>query len=100
MADASSPDVFADEFSVNLSPWGGQIHFRRTPPGAMGSGSPPESADALTVRTSVELLMALSFLLRRQIRETMLASGHRWDLPPQVLNGMGISPDDWSDFWS
>lgn len=92
-------DVYSDQFQVVLNPWGASLNFQLTPAQPPAPGQ-PTPADLLgTTRMSMEHLKALVFISRRQIMQVERAAGVSYPLPMEVLNQMGISPEDWETFW-
>ncbi len=53
-----------------------------------------------TVRMSLEHLKVMTFILRRQLMQHERQTGTRIPVPIEVLNGLGISPEDWDAFWA
>ena len=91
-------DVYADAFSITVTPWGANLSFQLhephpsrqtiTQPGTLG-----------TVRMSIEHLKAMVFMLRRQVLQHEQSTGVKVDVPTQVLATLGIGRDDWDPFW-
>ncbi|MFA4835850.1 MAG: hypothetical protein WC749_07270 [Dehalococcoidia bacterium] len=92
-------DVYADQFQISIGPFGCSLDFAISPPTPPAPGKLPEVKRVATIRMSLEHLKAMTFLLRRQIMRAERETGVKIELPIQVINGMGISPDDWSDLW-
>jgi hypothetical protein len=101
MAEAREvPDVFADQFHFRSGPYGTALNFLATAPGAPALGAAPQTELKATVRMSVEHAKVVAFLIRRQILQQERETGVRYDVPPRILNGLGVSPEDWEAFWS
>lgn len=94
-----APDVYADQFQVNVGPWGVTINFQKTGPEPPPPGQQPQIERVATVRTSMAHLKAMVFVLKRQIDTIEKQTGVRTDVPSQVLSAMGIGREDWDDFW-
>lgn len=92
-------DVYSDQFQVNTSAFGAVLNFMASKPTPPAPGSPPETIRLATVRMSIEHLKAMTYVLKRQIAKHESDTGILYDLPKQVLNAMGISPEDWDSFW-
>lgn len=93
-------DVYSDQFQINLGPYGITLNFFLTtpiPPGAPGSG--PQAERVATIRTSLEHAKVITFLLHRQIADYESHAGIRLALPGDLLNELGIGPEDWQEFW-
>ncbi len=93
-------DVYSDQFQVNLGPYGITLNFFLTiaiPPGAPGSA--PQAERVASVRTSLEHAKIMAFLLHRQIMDYESQTGVRIMLPADLLNELGIGPEDWDAFW-
>ena len=93
-------DVYADQFQVNLGPYGITLNFFLTtpiPPGVPGSAAQAERV--ATVRTSLEHAKVITFLLHRQIADYEAQTGIRLALPQDLLNELGIGREDWESFW-
>jgi hypothetical protein len=98
MADAR--DVYADQFQVHLSPYGVTLNFFLTTPlPPSGPGPEPPSDRVATIRTSLEHAKVIAYLLYRQLVDYEVQSGVRVMVPGDVLNGLGIGPEDWDSFW-
>jgi hypothetical protein len=94
-----SIDIYSDQFQFNLSPYGCTLNFSITDPAPPVPGSNSQTQRLATVRTSVELLKVMTFILRRQIVSKEGQTGVKAEVPMQVLNSMGISREDWDAFW-
>ncbi len=92
-------DVYSDQLQINTSAFGATLNFMTSKPTPPAPGSPPETIRLATVRMSIEHLKIMTYLLRRQIVMQESETGVLYDIPRQVLNGMGISPEDWETFW-
>ena len=92
-------DKYADNFTVTITPYGANLSFglREAHPSA---GRVPQSAHLGTIRTSVEHLKTMVMVLQRQIRTMEGQTGVRAEVPRDVLNQLGISPEDWQVFWT
>lgn len=92
-------DVYSDQFQVNTSAFGAVLNFMASKPTPPPPGSPPETIRLATVRMSIEHLKAMTYVLKRQIAKQESDAGISYEVPRQVLNAMGISPEDWDSFW-
>jgi hypothetical protein len=93
-------DVFADQFQLNVGPYGCAINFLLSSPEPTAPGVSPPAERQVTVRLSLEHLKMMAFVLRRQVREFERRFGVRVDVPKPVLNQLGISQEDWDACWS
>ena len=92
-------DIYSDQFQVSIGPYGCTLNFMLTGPTPPAPGSPPQAERLATVRTSLEHLKVLTFILRRQILEAESGMGVKFQLPMTLLNSLKISPEDWDGFW-
>ena len=92
-------DVFADQFQLTLSPYGCSLTFSLTSPTPPAPGSAPQSRRLATVRTSIEHLKVMTFILHKQISNVETQTRIKVDLPSEILNSLQISREDWDAFW-
>jgi len=92
-------DVYADQFQLVLGPFGCALNFSVTDAVPGAPGSVPQPTRVATVRMSPEHLKLMSFLLARQVRAYERQTGVSAGVPSQILNQLGVSPEDWNDFW-
>ncbi len=92
-------DVHSDQFQVITGPYGCTLSFSLSSPVPPSPGSPAQAERMATVRMSLEHLKVMTFMLRRQLVEYERSSGVIVPLPTQVLNNLGIGPEDWEAFW-
>jgi hypothetical protein len=96
MADAEqpqTPDVYADQFIITIALWGASLSFLKAPPHP-APGQAPQAIAQAVVRMSLEHAKVMTLIMRRQIK--------KWErenveiaLPPDALNQMGLSLEDW-----
>jgi len=91
-------DVYSDGFTVTITPFGANLSFgiREAHP---SPGKPPQSQHLGTVRMSTEHLKTMIWITRQQIRSVEGQMGVKAEMPRNILNQLGIPPDDWDDFW-
>jgi len=94
-----SIDIYSDSFQVNTGPYGSTLNFMISQPTPPAPGKMPNSECLATVRMSLEHLKLMTFVLRNQISNHEEKTGVNIQLPIQVLNSLGISPEDWDFFW-
>ncbi len=92
-------DIYTDQFQLNTGPYGCTINFLLSDPTPPAPGAPPRANRVATVRTSLEHLKTMTFILRRQILLQERQTGVKIEVPIQVLNALNISPEDWQGFW-
>lgn len=92
-------DEFADQFLINFSAYGVSITFLRTDPKPLAVGGVLENKNLGTIRTSVEHLKAMAFVMQRVIKEFERGQGVQFQLGTEMLNNMGVAPEDWESFW-
>ena len=96
---AESVDVYADQFQVNIGPWGATLNFNLSSNSLPAPGAQPQTDRVATVRTSLQHLKVMTMILRRHISNWENDQGVRIDVPTQVLSAMGIALEDWDVFW-
>ena len=91
-------DQYADQFTVSLSPFGANISFglREAHP---TPGRAQQSVPLGTMRMSIEHLKTMTFMLRKQVMNFETETGLHVGVPSNVLNQLGIAPEDWNGFW-
>ena len=92
-------DEYIDSFVMATGPWGASLTFRRSPSISGGPGSAVQPKDVGVIRTSLEHLKAMAYILRRQILEHEERNGVNIQVPITALNAMNIAPEDWDKFW-
>lgn len=95
---SESFDVYADQFTVTITPFGANLSFAVREPHPSPSGA-PQSQNLGTIRMSVEHLKTMVMIVRRQILLVEGETGVRAEVPRNILNQLGIAPDDWDTFW-
>ena len=91
-------DVYSDQFMVTTTPFGANLSFAvNTPHPEQSKPVPPERI--ATIRMSNEHLKVMAMIIVRQIKKMESDTGVKIQVDKRVLNGIGISPDDWEDFW-
>ena len=102
MADDSTKrepfDLYADQFTITLTPFGANLSFGVREPHPSPSQT-PTSEHLGTVRMSVEHLKTMTMVVRRQIMKVESQTGIKADVPRDVLNQLQIPPEDWEAFW-
>lgn len=88
-----APDVYADQFIVSTSVWGASLSFLKMPPHP-SPGQAPQPVPQAVVRMSLEHAKVMTMIMRKQLKA--------WErdnvevaLPPDILNQMGLSLEDW-----
>ena len=92
-------DVYFDSFQVNMGPWGATLNLSLSGSQPPAPGSQPQSDRVATVRTSLEHLKAMTYILKRHITQFEESSGISVQVPTRVLSAMTIAPEDWDVFW-
>jgi hypothetical protein len=92
-------DVYCDQFQLNTNPYGATLIFGLTSSNLPGPGQPPRVDQKAVVRMSLEHLKSLVFIARRQILQYERTTGISIPVPLEVLNALGISPEDWETLW-
>lgn len=92
-------DVYSDQFQINVSPYGVTLNFSLTDSTPPSPGVPPRVERKATIRLSLEHLKVMTFVLVRQVRQYENQTGTSIQVPVQVLNSLGVSPEDWESMW-
>ena len=92
-------DVFADQFQLNISPYGCTVNFLTSHPEPALPGATPRSERELTVRVTPQLLKVMVLVMRRHMRDFEQKFGVCVEVPKPVLNQLGIGQEDWEDCW-
>lgn len=92
-------DVYADQFQVNMGPYGCVLNFHLSgrEPVAPGAAQPTERV--ASVRMSLEHLKLMTFILRRHLTTYEQQASVRVQLPQVVLNALQIGREDWNECW-
>ena len=97
--DAKQPfDLYADAFTISITPFGTNLSFAVREPHP-SSAAPKVPTQLGTIRMSTEHMKALIWICRKQIRQVEGQMAVTAEVPQAILNQLGISPDEWSDFW-
>ena len=91
-------DVYADQFTITITPFGANLSFAKLEPHP-SPGRTPQTEILGTVRMSVEHLKTIVMIIRRQILKVEGEVGVKAEVPRTILNQLGISPDDLDTFW-
>jgi hypothetical protein len=93
---ADVPEVYSDQFTITLSPYGVALTFSLTP--SLPSAAPSQSQPVAqaVVRMSLEHAKVVSMLLRKHIRQYELEHlGDPVPLPRDVLQSLRLAEADW-----
>ena len=93
------PEVYFDQFQINLGPWGAVMNFQLSSYQPPAPGGQQQSERVATARTSLEHIKALSFILVRHLKT--FEQTHQIDIqvPTGVLSALAIAREDWDSFW-
>ena len=92
-------DIYSDSFQINTGPYGSTLNFLISQSTPAAPGQVPQPECLATIRMSLEHLKLMTFVLRKQVISHEQQSGVNIPIPIQVLNSLGISPEDWNSFW-
>ena len=92
-------DEYIDSFLMSIGPFGAALSFRRSPSVSGGPGSATQPDEVGVIRTSLEHLKAMAFILKQQVMEHEQRHGINIQVPITVLNALNIAPEDWDAFW-
>jgi hypothetical protein len=91
-------DLYTDAFTISVTPWGSNLTFGIRPPHPEpGVDQPSETIGV--VRMSNEHLKVMVYLLQRQMISFEETFAGRFHVPEMVLAALGISLQDWENFW-
>ena len=91
-------DVYSDQFMVTTTAFGANLSFYvNTPHPEQTKPVAPERL--ATIRMSVEHLKLMTMIIVKQVKKMESATGLKIAVDKRVLNGLGIAPDDWEEFW-
>ena len=93
------PDVYADQFQVNLGTFGCTINFQLSGATPVAPGAPPQVDRVATIRMSLEHLKAMVFIMHRQLAGYEAQAHVEIGLPVEVLRALQIRQEDWEAFW-
>jgi hypothetical protein len=96
---AETPDVYADQFQLNLGPLGCTLNFQVSGANPVAPGVPPPIERVATVRLSLQHLKAMAFILHKQIVGYEAQAQVSTGLPVDVLRALQIRQEDWEAFW-
>lgn len=92
-------DIYSDQFQVVTGPFGCLLNFMLSNPIPPAPGSMPQVERLATVRMSLEHLKVMTFMLRRQLLLHERQTATNIQVPIEVLNSLGVSPEDWQSLW-
>ena len=90
MPDDEIQEVFSDIFSIHINPWASALTF-----GLRAVQKGEQDKYNIRIRMSLEQVKALAVILRRAVREYEEKTQTKIDLPKDLLNQLGIGPEDW-----
>jgi len=96
---AEVPDVYTDQFQVNLGTFGCTINFQLSGATPVVPGALPQIERVATIRMSLEHLKAMVFIMHRQLAAYEAQAHVAIALPVEVLRAMQIRQEDWEAFW-
>jgi len=91
-------DVFSDQFTVSLGPYGASLSFALST-AHPNPASPQPPQPVATIRMSGEHLKIMAMVINKHVKKVENEMGVSFQVPIQVLAQMGISKQDWDDFW-
>ena len=87
-----TPDFYVDQVRINIGPFGGSMVCGLSAPNPTPGHA--EVRDVATLRMSLEHMKVLAMLLKRQLKTYEDQAG-MINIPRQIYNNLGISPEDW-----
>jgi hypothetical protein len=85
-----TPEYYGDVYSIRSSPWGVAMTFSVAAP-----KDDVEGHDVCIVRLSHATAKTLSMMLRKQLRQYERDTKTAIAVPPDVMNQLGLAPEDW-----
>lgn len=95
MPDGPTPDVYVDQFTVAMTPYGLALNFSLSSsmPNPAGMNAPTPQ---VVVRMSLEHAKSMTMLLRRSLKQYELEQiGDPIRLPKEVMRQMNLTDADW-----
>jgi hypothetical protein len=92
-------DVYADQFQINLGPYGCVLNFLASSREPVAPGTVPQAERLATVRMSLEHLKIMTFIFRSQVVNYERQAAVQIQLPQDVLNALRIGREDWDECW-
>lgn len=93
MPEPDIPEFYIDQFRVTLGPFGGVLTFGLSAPD-QGPGQAQHQQDLVRIRMSLEHIKIMAMILKRQMK-SFEEQAVPVNIPRQVYNGLGLSPEDW-----
>lgn len=86
-------DVYSDEMELSITESGASLSF--------GKSSEGDDPDVLlgVVRVSNEMLKLMAYFIRESMAHHQDTHGLEWNIPRDVLEGLGVDIGDWEKFW-
>ena len=84
---------------MNMNPYGATLNFGLSDSTPPSPGTAPKIDRKATVRLSLEHLKVMAFVIVRQIKQYEGQTGTSVQVPPQILNSINVSPEDWDLLW-
>ncbi len=91
---AGTPEFYADNVQLSMTPYTTALSFSLSPPHPM-PGQMAMPKPQCIIRMSPEHAKILALLLRGHIKGWERDMGVDIQIPHQVYNQVGISPEDW-----
>jgi len=93
--DLSQPsqEYFSNIFWTSLSPWSATITFGLPP-----AGPDEQDIPKIRVQMPLQLAKALAVLLSRAVRRHERETNVAIELPDNLLESLGITPEEWKHF--
>ena len=91
-------DVYADAFTITITPFGSNLTFaiREAHPSA---SQVPKVENLGTIRMSTEHLKTMVMMIRNQILQIEDKAGIKAEVSMDILNQMHLAQEDWDSFW-
>ena len=94
MAEADVPDLYVDQFRTTIGAYGVAMSLGISPAHPV-PGQGEGTKDLVRVRMSLEHAKVMVMILKRQLKRFEEETGQPVNIPRVVLNGLGLSSEDW-----
>ena len=91
-------DIYCDQFTVSVGPFGSSLSFGLSA-AHPDPASPQPPQRMATIRMSAEHLKTMAIMIVRHVKKTESDMGVSFQVPTQLIAQLGISKQDWDDFW-
>jgi len=91
------PQFYSDQFGLMVGPFGAALNFGMTK--VVQVDAPAQADPVVAIRTSLEHLKAIAFVIHHQITRYQAEFRVRVEVPDKMLEALGTTRDEWERFW-